>query len=158
MFFVHSAPCAIVSRNSWVSSLCKRFAEDDAREFYAWLEGGGAICAKNTVIGQVDGQRGLIAANRFKEGDTIARIPPNLLVNSDELQNCPVAALWSHTDPRSSLITSQYRLALWMIVERREGTGSKFWPYINILPDKKDLLADGGPLDLWDETEKAWIE
>jgi hypothetical protein len=139
---------------------------DGCEPLRAWLLDNGAEIDSGIGVGVVDaatGLRGVVARKAFKRGDVLFSVPREACILDDgKADKSPMAAIIYPTVAERNALPPPMRVALLLLyLERADPTErSTFWgePALAALPTAADFEADGGPMQLWSEDERAEVE
>eukprot|EP00550_Attheya_septentrionalis_P012359 CAMPEP_0198303906 /NCGR_PEP_ID=MMETSP1449-20131203/57126_1 /TAXON_ID=420275 /ORGANISM="Attheya septentrionalis, Strain CCMP2084" /LENGTH=520 /DNA_ID=CAMNT_0044006413 /DNA_START=1190 /DNA_END=2752 /DNA_ORIENTATION=- len=127
-----------------------------------WLSERGAD-VNNISVGVVDsttGLRGVTAARDLNEGDVIFSIPrESCIFDEGRADQSPIAAAIYPSAQERDALPACVRVALYLLwLERMPLEKAQWEPLLAALPTPQDFELDGGPMELWSETEIEQVE
>jgi hypothetical protein len=140
---------------------------DGCEPLRAWLLDNGAEIDSGIGVGVVDvatGLRGVVACKEFKRGDVLFSVPREACILDDvKADKSPMAAIIYPTVAERKALPPPMRVALLLLYLQRVADSterSTFWgePALAALPTVADFEADGGPMQLWSDAERAEVE
>lgn len=158
------APASAKSKPSGMGGFGKATGKwDGCEDLRKWLTSRGAEIDPGISVGVVDpvtGLRGVTACKDFKRGDVLFSVPRDtFILDENKADARPFAAVLYPSMMERKTLPPPIRNALQLLWLERTPSARVGWePFLDSLPSPADFEADGGPMELWSETELAQVE
>ena len=137
---------------------------DGCQDLRNWLiEKGSQVDGVRVGITNAEiGLRGVAATKDYKPSDVIFSVPrSSCIIDEGRVDASPLGQALFPEKAVRDLLPPCARNALfiiWLEKQNLKGEAENWLPVLSALPTPDDFVADGGPMELWNEEEVAWVE
>ncbi|XP_050238970.1 fructose-bisphosphate aldolase-lysine N-methyltransferase, chloroplastic [Mercurialis annua] len=143
---LHLKKSFFITSSSSLPSSTATTSPPSLQTFWQWLSDQGVATGKAPAKpGLVKEGLGLIAHRDIARNDVVLEIPKKLWINPDAVAASDIGSVCSGLKPWISV-------ALFLIKEKGKKEGSKWWPYLDILPHSTNSTI------YWSEEELAELQ